>query len=73
MVAVTTYMPSRKAKACTGSMAKVKGSISARLTEPPRPGRMPTAKPIAMPASIVTKTVGSKMPSRLLKKVSSMR
>src|SRR3712207_5445728 len=47
--------------------------MSARDTEPPRPGRMPTANPIAMPASIVRRVVGSKIPSRLLKNVSSMR
>jgi hypothetical protein len=52
VVAVTTHMPSRNANAWMGVMSKMNGSISASVTDPPRPGRMPTTKPMAMPASI---------------------
>ena len=52
VVAVTASIPSRKAKADTGSMPNVNGSINASATTPPRPGRIPTVNPIAVPRSI---------------------
>jgi hypothetical protein len=45
-------MPSRKAKASTGVMAKIKGSIIAIAPGLPMPGRMPTTNPAAMPSNI---------------------
>jgi hypothetical protein len=51
VVAVTAVIPSRKENASTGLMVKMKGSIRASVTGPPRPGRIPTRKPIAIPAS----------------------
>ena len=41
LVVVTAYMPSRKAKADTGSIVKVKGSRIAMPTSPERPGTAP--------------------------------
>ena len=41
VVDVTTFMPSRKAKASMGSMPNVNGNISARVTGPPSPGQNP--------------------------------
>ena len=52
MVAVTADMPKRKAKASTGVILKMKGSIKARAVGPPRPGRIPTQNPTAMPIII---------------------
>nr|BAA23267.1 hypothetical protein [Nocardioides sp.] len=51
VVDVTTSMPRRKAKASIGCIANVNGSIRANVTGPPSPGRIPTTKPIATPAS----------------------
>ena len=52
VVLVTAAIPRRNANASTGVILKTKGSMSASVVGPPRPGRMPTAKPIAMPISI---------------------
>src|SRR5262249_3694536 len=52
VVATTECMPSRKAKASTGCMLSMKGSISASVVAPPRPGRRPTQKPTTMPSSM---------------------
>ena len=52
VVAVTAVMPSRKAKASTAFILKTNGSISAIAVGPPRPGRMPTTKPMAIPTII---------------------
>ena len=52
VVAVTAVMPSRKAKASTAFILKTNGSMSAIAVGPPRPGRMPTTKPTAMPTII---------------------
>jgi len=52
VVSVTTNMPSRKANASTGCIPKVNGSISASVTDPPNPGRIPTTNPMATPSSI---------------------
>ena len=51
VVAVTAVIPRRKEKASTGVIEKIKGSIRARVTGPPRPGRIPTMKPMAIPAN----------------------
>ena len=51
VVAVTAVIPRRKEKASTGVIWKIKGSIKARVTGPPRPGRIPTTKPMAIPTS----------------------
>ena len=64
VVAVTADMPRRKEKASTASILKMNGSISANVTGPPRPGRMPTAKPITMPSSISVKVVAVKTCAR---------
>ncbi len=45
-------MPSRKAKASTAFILNTNGSMSAIAVGPPRPGKIPTTKPIAMPTSI---------------------
>jgi hypothetical protein len=49
VVDVTESIPSRKAKASSGFMSKTNGSISASVTRPPMPGRIPTAKPMRIP------------------------
>src|SRR5262245_15461420 len=54
VVAVTAAIPRRKEKASTGLIWKIKGSIRARVTGPPRPGRIPTRKPMAIPANCRT-------------------
>src|SRR5262245_5099089 len=51
VVAVTAAIPRRKEKASTGDIGKMKGSIKARVTGPPMPGRIPTMKPMAIPAN----------------------
>jgi hypothetical protein len=51
VVAVTAAIPRRKEKASTGDIEKIKGSIRASVTGPPRPGRIPTMKPMAIPAN----------------------
>ena len=53
VIAVTECMPSRKAKADTGSIGKTNGSISASVAAPPSPGRIPTANPMATPTSMM--------------------
>jgi hypothetical protein len=58
VVAVTTAMPRRNAKAWTGSISNVNGSISAKVTAPPRPGRIPTTNPIPTPRSISRRVPG---------------
>src|SRR4026207_349417 len=50
-VAVPAVLPRRKEKGSTGLIVKIKGSIRARVTGPPRPGRIPTEKPMAIPAN----------------------
>jgi hypothetical protein len=40
------------AKASTGFILTMKGSISAMVAGPPSPGRMPTANPTAIPTNI---------------------
>ena len=55
VVLVTASMPSRKANASTGVIRRTKGSMMASVVGPPRPGRMPTANPIATPISISPK------------------
>jgi len=57
VVAVTADIPRRNANASTACILKINGSISARVTGPPRPGRMPTANPITMPSIISVKVV----------------
>ena len=52
VVLVTAAIPSRNANASTGVIVKTKGSISASVVGPPRPGRIPTAKPMAIPISM---------------------
>jgi len=60
VVAVTAAIPSRKEKASTASILKINGSIRASVTGPPRPGRMPTAKPIEIPISMKKKVFQTK-------------
>jgi hypothetical protein len=60
VVAVTAVMPSRNAKASTGVILKMNGSINAIAVGPPRPGKMPTTKPMARPTHIRPKVVGAK-------------
>ena len=55
VVAVTDIIPRRKAKAPTGVMLKMKGSIKANVVAPPMPGKMPTQNPTAIPISISPK------------------
>ena len=64
VVAVTADMPRRKANASTASILKMNGSISASVTGPPSPGRMPTAKPITMPSIMSVKVVAVKTCAR---------
>ena len=64
MVAVTADMPNRKAKASTASILKMNGSISASVTGPPSPGRIPTANPITMPSIMSVKVVAVKTCAR---------
>ncbi len=52
VVLVTAAIPRRNANASTGVILKMNGSMSASVVGPPRPGRMPTAKPMAMPISM---------------------
>src|SRR5438128_1768214 len=52
VVLVTAAIPRRNANASTGFILKMNGSMSASVVGPPRPGRMPTAKPIRIPTSI---------------------
>ena len=59
VVAVTAVIPRRKEKASTGVIGKIKGSIKARVTGPPRPGRIPTMKADGNP-----QPTGERMPSR---------
>jgi hypothetical protein len=61
VVFVTAAIPRRKAKAWTGFILTMKGSIRARVVGPPNPGRIPTAKPIPMPKSINPKVVPVKI------------
>ena len=68
VVLVTANIPRRKANAWTGVILKTNGSMRARVVGPPRPGRMPTAKPMAMPISISPKVGQAKTwisPARL--------
>ena len=60
VVAVTAAIPSRKAKASTASILKINGSIRARVTGPPRPGKIPTTKPIRIPSIIRVNVVPEK-------------
>ncbi len=55
VVASTDAMPRRMAKASTGFILTMKGSISAMVAGPPSPGRMPTANPTAIPTIISEK------------------
>jgi hypothetical protein len=50
-VEVIAYIPNKKEKALTVSILKVKGSISAKATAPPRPGNTPTQIPIKIPSN----------------------
>src|SRR5687767_1688793 len=59
VVAVTAAMPSRNANASAALMVKMNGNISASVVGPPSPGRMPTTKPSAMPASISASALGA--------------
>jgi hypothetical protein len=52
VVAVTAVMPSKNAKASTADILKMNGNIKAMAVGPPRPGRIPTTKPTAMPIII---------------------
>ena len=52
VVDVTAVMPSRNAKASTALILKTNGNIKAIAVGPPKPGRIPTTNPIAMPTSI---------------------
>jgi hypothetical protein len=60
VVAVTAAIPRRKAKASTGFIVKMKGSIMAIVVGPPSPGRIPTTNPTAMPTSMRPKVLGAK-------------
>jgi len=53
----TESIPSRKAKASTGFMLNVKGSMSASVVGAEMPGRIPMRKPITIP-SIISGNVG---------------
>jgi hypothetical protein len=64
VVPVTADMPRRKAKASTGDILKIKGSIKANVVGPPSPGRMPTIKPTATPIIIRLKVDQLKTCSR---------
>src|SRR5262245_27594775 len=55
VVFVTASIPSRNAKASTGFILNTKGSMRASVVGPPRPGRIPTAKPMATPISMSPK------------------
>jgi hypothetical protein len=55
VVAVTAVIPRRKANAYTAFILKTNGSIKAIAVGPPKPGRMPTTKPTAMPIIIKLK------------------
>ncbi len=61
VVLTTQAIPSRNAKASTGVIFTTKGSISAIAVGPPSPGRIPTAKPIAIPKSMSPKVVTVKI------------
>jgi hypothetical protein len=52
VVAVTAVMPSKKAKASTADILNTNGSIKAMAVGPPRPGKIPTTKPMTMPIII---------------------
>jgi hypothetical protein len=52
VVAVTAVMPRRNAKASTADILKMNGNIKAIAVGPPRPGRMPTTNPTAIPMII---------------------
>ena len=52
VVAVTAVMPSKKAKASTADILNTNGSIKAIAVGPPRPGKIPTTKPMMMPIII---------------------
>ena len=52
VVFVTASIPRRNANASTGFILRTKGSMRASVVGPPRPGRMPTANPMATPMSI---------------------
>src|SRR5206468_5226799 len=64
VVAVTAVIPRRNAKASTADILNTKGSISAIAVGPPRPGKMPTTKPITMPIIITLKVDQLKVNSR---------
>jgi hypothetical protein len=51
-VETTDAIPRRKAKACTGSILKMKGNIRTNAVPLPRPGMSPTTSPMAMPMSM---------------------
>ncbi len=64
MVAVTAVIPRRNANASTADILNTKGSMRAMAVGPPRPGKMPTTKPITMPIIITLKVDQLKVNSR---------
>ena len=72
LVVVTANMPSRRARAGTGSIAKVKGSMIANPTNPERPGIAPSWSPIKTPRNMYPMAGQATTDSSPLKAASNM-